>query len=45
MFEQVGGGAPELGVQYHETTKRLLDGEKPEKVERDLQAANKIDKS
>jgi putative FmdB family regulatory protein len=41
MFEQVGGGAPELGAQYHETTKRLLDGEKPEKVERDLQAANK----
>jgi putative FmdB family regulatory protein len=39
MFEQIGGGAPELGADYHETTQRLLKGEKLEKVERDLSAS------
>ncbi len=45
MFQQVGGGAPELGTTYHETTQRLLDGEKPEKIERDLRAANNTSES
>ena len=40
MFQQVGGGAPELGATYHETTQRLLNGEKPDKIERDLRAAS-----
>ena len=40
MFEQVGAGAPELGATYHETTQRLLKGDKPEKIEKDLQAAS-----
>ncbi|NWF70131.1 MAG: zinc ribbon domain-containing protein [Chloroflexi bacterium] len=39
MFEQVGGGAPELGDTFHNTTERLLKGEAPEKVERDLSAS------
>lgn len=39
MFQQVGGGAPELGAQYHETTQRLLKGENINKVERDLSAS------
>ena len=37
MFEQVGGGDPTLGAQYHETTKKLLDGQSLDKVEKDLQ--------
>ncbi|MFN8376488.1 MAG: zinc ribbon domain-containing protein [Anaerolineae bacterium] len=40
MFEQVGGGAPELGADYHDTTQRLLNGEKAEKIERDLRASD-----
>lgn len=38
MFQQIGGTSPELGVPYHEATQRLLQGEKMEKVERDLRA-------
>jgi putative FmdB family regulatory protein len=41
MFQQVGGSSPELGMQYHEATQRLLQGEKMEKVEKDLQQQNK----
>ncbi len=37
MFEQAGAGDPSLGAQYHEATQRLLRGESPEKIERDLQ--------
>lgn len=37
MFNQVGGGDPRLGAQYHETTKKLLDGQSVNKVENDLQ--------
>lgn len=37
MFQQVGGGDPALGAEYHETTKRLLKGENLDKVEKDLQ--------
>lgn len=37
MFNQIGGADPRLGVDYHETTQRLLKGESIEKVERDLQ--------
>ncbi|HRF93878.1 MAG TPA: zinc ribbon domain-containing protein [Aggregatilineales bacterium] len=37
MFNQIGGADPRLGVEYHETTQRLLKGESIEKVERDLQ--------
>lgn len=40
MFEQVGAGDPSLGAQYHEATQRLLRGEKPEQIEKDLQAAS-----
>jgi putative FmdB family regulatory protein len=40
MFEQVGAGDPSLGAQYHEATQRLLRGESPEKIERDLQASS-----
>ena len=37
MFDQVGGGDPALGKQYHDTTKKLLDGQSLDKVEKDLQ--------
>jgi putative FmdB family regulatory protein len=37
MFDQVAGTSPELGAQFHETTKRLLGGESMESVERSLQ--------
>lgn len=37
MFQQVGGGDPSLGAQYHETTKKLLDGKSLDSVEKDLQ--------
>ena len=37
MFDQIGGTSPELGVQYHEVTQRLLKGESMEKVESSLQ--------
>jgi putative FmdB family regulatory protein len=36
MFSQIGGGSPELGVPYHEATQKLLQGQKMDKVERDL---------
>ncbi|RMG87201.1 MAG: hypothetical protein D6712_06035 [Chloroflexi bacterium] len=36
MFQQVGGGDPRLGADYHHATERLLKGDKPEKIERDL---------
>jgi putative FmdB family regulatory protein len=36
MFSQIGGGSPELGVPYHEATQKLLQGQKIDKVERDL---------
>jgi putative FmdB family regulatory protein len=39
MFQQVGGGEPALGETYHSVTERLLDGEKPASIERDLRAA------
>lgn len=39
MFQQIGGGAAELGSQYHEATERLLKGENPEKIERDLKTS------
>ncbi|HEX2620709.1 MAG TPA: FmdB family zinc ribbon protein [Phototrophicaceae bacterium] len=38
MFQQIGGSSPELGMQYHETTQRLLKGESIDKVEKDLQS-------
>jgi len=37
MFDQVAGTSPELGAQFHETTKRLMGGESMESVERSLQ--------
>ena len=37
MFQQIGGGDPALGAQYHETTQKLLDGQSLDKVENDLQ--------
>ena len=37
MFQQVGGGDPALGAEYHEATQRLLKGESMEKVEKDLE--------
>lgn len=33
MFQQVGGGDPRLGADYHEATQRLLKGESKESVE------------
>jgi len=44
MFEQVGGGDPALGAQYHDTTKKLLDGQSMNKVESDLQKSQKTNK-
>ncbi len=40
MFEQVGAGDPSLGADYHEATQRLLRGESPENIERDLRTAS-----
>lgn len=40
MFEQVGAGDSSLGAQYHDATQRLLKGDKPEHIERDLQASS-----
>lgn len=37
MFQQVGGGDPSLGANYHEATQQLLDGKSVDKVEQDLQ--------
>ena len=37
MFDHVAGTSPELGMQFQETTKRLLGGESMESVERSLQ--------
>jgi putative FmdB family regulatory protein len=36
MFSQIGGTSPELGVPYHEATQKLLQGQKMDKVEREL---------
>lgn len=44
MFQQVGGGDPRLGQQYHDTTEQLLKGEKKDKVEGDLKDQSKPDK-
>ena len=41
MFDQIGGTSPELGVQYHEVTQRLLKGESMDKVEKSLQQREK----
>lgn len=38
MFQQIGGSSPELGMQYHEATQKLLKGESMDKVENDLRA-------
>jgi len=38
MFNQIGGTNPALGAQYHETTRRLMDGESMDTVEKDLQS-------
>jgi len=45
MFDQVGGGDPALGAQYHETTKKLLDGQGLDKVESDLKKSQKANNS
>ena len=39
-YARMPSPAPELGATYHETTQRLLNGEKPDKIERDLRAAS-----
>jgi putative FmdB family regulatory protein len=36
MFQQFGGNDPALGLPYQEATEKLLKGEKPEKVEKDI---------
>jgi len=41
MFNQIGGSDPRLGKEFHDTTKKLLDGESKDKVERDLQKKDK----
>lgn len=41
MFQQIGGASPELGADYHEATKKLLAGEKIDKVEKDLRTQSK----
>lgn len=41
MFNQIGGADPRLGKDFHDTTKKLLDGESKDKVERDLQQSKK----
>ncbi len=45
MFQQVGGASPELGADFHETTKQLLDGEPMAKVEKTLQEKDVAKKS
>lgn len=37
MFNQVAGTHPALAAEYHEATKRLLNGEPMDKVEKHLQ--------
>lgn len=37
MFSQVAGTHPALAAEYHEATKRLLNGEPMDKVEKHLQ--------
>lgn len=37
MFQQVGGGDPALGAEYHDATQRLLKGESMDKVEKELE--------
>lgn len=36
LFDQVGGGDPRLGVDYHNATEKLLRGEPIDKVEREV---------
>ncbi len=36
MFQQIGGADPRLGASYHEATKKLLDGESKDSVEKSL---------
>lgn len=38
MFQQIGGTSPETALPYHQATQQLLNGEKIDKVERDLRA-------
>lgn len=45
MFQQIGGGDPRLGVDYHDATKKLLDGESKDKVEKDLQSKSNTNPS
>ncbi len=44
MFQQVGGGDPRLGTDYHEATQRLLKGESKESVESALTQKEKSEK-
>jgi putative FmdB family regulatory protein len=41
MFEQIGGADPRLGADYHDATRKLLDGQSMDKVEKDLQNQTK----
>jgi putative FmdB family regulatory protein len=43
MFEQVGARDPSLGEDYYEATQRLLRGESPEAIEKDLRAGSTPD--
>ena len=45
MFQQVGGGSPELGKDYHDATNQLLKGERIDKVEKRLQASDQAAKT
>jgi putative FmdB family regulatory protein len=38
MFQQIGGADPRLGAEYHDATKKLLDGESKDSVEKTLKA-------
>jgi putative FmdB family regulatory protein len=42
MFEQVGAGDPALGADYQEATERLLRGESPESIEKDLHSESSL---
>jgi putative FmdB family regulatory protein len=44
MFHQINPGG-EMGAEYGEVTERLLSGEKPESIERDLSAGQVADSS
>ena len=45
MFDQIGGSSPELGIEYHEATQRLMKGESMDSVEKDLANRQKNDTS